>query len=125
MALYSGLLVGALFWGFFADSIGRRTAFNVTLFLASAATIIAGAATNWVFFSVFIAILGFGAGGNLVLDPTVMLEFTPSSKQWVITAMAGWWGIGQAAAGGIAWGFYSKSCALLLASRISMKANNV
>ncbi|KAL2206970.1 MFS general substrate transporter [Sarocladium strictum] len=109
MALYSGLLVGALFWGFFADSIGRRTAFNVTLFLASAATIIAGAATNWVFFSVFIAILGFGAGGNLVLDPTVMLEFTPSSKQWVITAMAGWWGIGQAAAGGIAWGFYTRS----------------
>ncbi|KAK0386394.1 hypothetical protein NLU13_6231 [Sarocladium strictum] len=109
MGLYAGLLVGALFWGFFADGIGRRTAFNTTLFLASAACMIAGAAPNWIFYSAFVAILGFGAGGNLVLDPTVMLEFVPSSQQWVITAMAGWWGMGQAAAGAIAWGFYSRS----------------
>lgn len=112
MALYSGLLVGALFWGFFGDIVGRRTAFNTTLFLASAATIIAGAATHWIFFSAFVALLGFGAGGNLVLDPTVMLEFVPSSKQWVVTALAGWWGVGQATAGFIGWGFYCKKYCL-------------
>ena len=105
MALYAGLQVGALFWGFGADIIGRRTAFNTTLVIAAIATIIAGAATNWVFFCVFVAFLGFGAGGNLVLDPTVMLEFVPAKQQWVITAMAGWWGVGQASAGFIAWGF--------------------
>ncbi|KAF7554678.1 hypothetical protein G7Z17_g2730 [Cylindrodendrum hubeiense] len=109
MTLYSGLLVGALFWGFSADMIGRRIAFNTTLFIASIATIAAGAAPNWIAFCVFVAFLSFGAGGNLVLDPTVMLEFVAAKQQWVITAMAGWWGIGQASAGVIAWGFYSRN----------------
>ncbi|KAF5235460.1 hypothetical protein FAUST_7070 [Fusarium austroamericanum] len=108
MALYAGLLVGALFWGFGADVIGRKIAFNVTLFIAAIATIAAGAGPNWIGFCVLVAILGFGAGGNLVLDPTVMLEFVPARQQWVITAMAAWWGIGQASAGFIAWGFYSR-----------------
>ncbi|KAJ4017777.1 Sugar transporter [Fusarium irregulare] len=108
MALYTGLLFGALFWGFSADVIGRKIAFNTTLFIAAIATIVAGAGPNWVGFCVFVAFLGFGAGGNLVLDPTVMLEFVPAKQQWVITAMAGWWGIGQASAGFIAWGYYSR-----------------
>ncbi|RGP76904.1 hypothetical protein FLONG3_4987 [Fusarium longipes] len=108
MALYTGLLFGALFWGFSADVIGRKIAFNTTLFIAAIATVISGAGPNWVGFCVFVAFLGFGAGGNLVLDPTVMLEFVPAKQQWVITAMAGWWGIGQASAGFIAWGYYSR-----------------
>ncbi|RSL62136.1 hypothetical protein CEP53_004859 [Fusarium sp. AF-6] len=108
MALYAGLLVGALFWGFGADMVGRKIAFNTTLFITSIATIISGAATHWAFFGTFIALLGFGAGGNLVLDPTVFLEFLPSKKQWLVTAMATWWGFGQASAGFIAWGYFSR-----------------
>ncbi|KAF5695378.1 major facilitator superfamily transporter [Fusarium denticulatum] len=109
MALYAGLQMGALFWGFGADIIGRRIAFNTTLFIAAIATIVAGAGPSWVAFCAFVAFLGFGAGGNLVLDPTVMLEFVPAKQQWVITAMAGWWGVGQASAGFVAWGFYSRN----------------
>ncbi|KAG5796155.1 hypothetical protein H9Q69_004768 [Fusarium xylarioides] len=81
MALYAGLQMGALFWGFGADIIGRRIAFNTTLFIAAIATIVAGARPSWVAFCVFVAFLGFGAGGNLVLDPTVMLEFVPAKQQ--------------------------------------------
>ncbi|KAF4943570.1 hypothetical protein FGADI_13328 [Fusarium gaditjirri] len=109
MALYAGLQMGALFWGFGADIIGRRIAFNTTLFIAAIATIVAGAGPSWVTFCVFVAFLGFGAGGNLVLDPTVMLDFVPAKQQWVTTAMAGWWGAGQASAGFIAWGYYSRN----------------
>lgn len=105
IASYAGLLVGALFWGFTADIIGRRIAFNTTLFIAAIATIVAGAAPTWESLGVFVALVGFGAGGNLVLDPTVFLEYLPSSKQWVITTMACWWGVGQAFTGFIAWGF--------------------
>jgi MFS family permease len=56
------MLLGALFWGMSADVIGRRFAFNVSLFLCSAFTIIAGAAPNWPSLAVFIALLGFGVG---------------------------------------------------------------
>jgi MFS family permease len=79
------MLLGALFWGLSADVIGRRFAFNVSLFLCSAFTIIAGAAPNWVALSVFIALLGFGGGGNLIMDTTVFIEYLPSHKQWVLS----------------------------------------
>ncbi|KAL2759268.1 hypothetical protein ACRALDRAFT_1047341 [Sodiomyces alcalophilus JCM 7366] len=109
IASYAGLLVGALFWGVTADIIGRRIAFNSTLFIAAAATIVAGAAPSWESLGFFVALIGFGGGGNLVLDPTVFLEYVPSSRQWSITTMACWWGVGQAFTGFIAWGFLPQS----------------
>ena len=79
------MFTGALFWGMSGDIIGRRFAFNVSLFLCSAFTIIAGAAPNWVSLAVFIGLLGFGGGGNLILDTTVFIEYLPSKKQWVLS----------------------------------------
>ena len=105
IAVYTGMLVGALFWGFGADVIGRRTAFNVSLFICSVATLVSGASPNWEALGFFIAVLGFGAGGNLVLDTAVFLEYLPGDKQWLLTLLACWWGIGQTVTGSIAWGF--------------------
>ncbi|KAF5529110.1 major facilitator superfamily transporter [Fusarium mexicanum] len=104
-----GLVVGALFWGFGADILGRRLAFNLTLWITSLAMIIGGAAPNLSFLCAFLALSTFGSGGNLILDPTVLLEFLPSNKQWVVTALAGWWGFGQSITGFIAWGFMTQS----------------
>ncbi|KAL0936751.1 membrane transporter (hexose transporter) [Colletotrichum truncatum] len=108
ISLYVGLLIGAIFWGFGADIIGRRIAFNVTLLITSIATIVSGASPNLPAWGFFIALSAFGAGGNLVLDPTVFLEFLPSNKQWTVTALALWWGLGQAITGFIAWGFLTQ-----------------
>lgn len=102
-----GLLVGALFWGFGADILGRRLAFNLTLWITSVAMVVAGAAPNFPFLGAFLALSTFGSGGNLILDPTVLLEFLPGDKQWVVTALAGWWGFGQSITGFVAWGFMS------------------
>lgn len=93
IAVYVGMLVGALFWGFSADIIGRRFAFNVSLFISSIFTIVAGAAPNWIVLGLFICLSAFGAGGNLVLDTTVFLEYLPSKEQWLLTLMAAWWGM--------------------------------
>jgi MFS family permease len=109
-----GMLFGALFWGLSGDVIGRRFAFNVSLFICSAFCVIAGAAPNWVSLAVFIALLGFGGGGNLIMDTTVFIEYLPSNKQWVLTWLAAWWGLGQAMAGFIAWGFLGQYFVLLL-----------
>jgi len=105
IAVYVGMLVGALFWGFGADVIGRRTAFNVSLFVCSVATIVCGAAPNWASLGFFIAVLGFGAGGNLILDTAVFLEYLPGDKQWSLTLLACFWGLGQTVTGGVSWGF--------------------
>ena len=54
----------------------------------------------------------FGAGGNLVLDTAVFLEYLPSKHQWLLTLMAAWWGVGQLVAGLFAWAYLPNfSCA--------------
>jgi len=108
ISVYVGMLLGALFWGLGADIIGRRYAFNISLFICSIFGIAAGAAPNWISLCFFIAMVGFGGGGNLILDTTVFLEFLPSQKQWVLTWLAAWWGLGQTIAGLIGWAFFGK-----------------
>jgi MFS family permease len=109
ISLYIGLLAGALFWGISADIIGRKWAFNLSLFAASIFTIAGGASPEWVSFVTFNAISAFGAGGNLVLDTTVFLEYLPYKDQWLVVLMAVWWGVGQTVAALLAWAFMRKS----------------
>lgn len=105
LGFYLALLVGALFWGGTADIIGRKWAFNFSLLTSAIFAITAGAAPNYAAWSTLVAISAFGSGGNLVLDTTVFLEYLPSNKQWLLTLLAGWWGVGQTLAGLIAWPF--------------------
>ncbi|KND94228.1 putative MFS-type transporter PB1E7.08c [Tolypocladium ophioglossoides CBS 100239] len=105
VSVYCGMLTGAIFWGFTADIIGRKYAFNISLFMCSVCCIVAGAMPSWPTLGLFIALLGFGGGGNLIMDTTVFLEYLPSNKQWLLTFLACWWGFGQAITGFIGWGF--------------------
>lgn len=73
-ALAIGGIVGACFWGYGADIIGRRTAFNCSLFLSGLFTIITGAMNSLATYSLFVALCAFALGGNLVLDTCVFLE---------------------------------------------------
>ena len=105
IAVYVGMLVGALFWGLSADLIGRKYAFNYSLLISSVFCIVAGAAPNWVVLGLFTCLSAFGSGGNLVLDTAVFLEYLPSKDQWLLTLMACWWGLGQLIAGLFGWVF--------------------
>lgn len=105
IGLYLGLLVGALFWGISADIIGRKWAFNLSLLMASIFAILGGSSPNYTAWATFIALSGVGAGGNLVLDTTVFLEYLPSKHLWSVPLMAIWWGLGQTIAALLAWAF--------------------
>ncbi|KAL2205606.1 putative MFS transporter [Sarocladium strictum] len=107
VAVYTGMLIGVLFWGLGADVIGRRFAFNVSLFSASIFAIVAGAAPNWIALATFVALAAFFAGGNLVLDTTVFLEFLPGNKQWLVTLMACWWGLAYVIVAAFCWPIFS------------------
>ncbi|KAJ5884330.1 membrane transporter [Penicillium tannophilum] len=111
VGFYLALLGGALFWGSTADIIGRKWAFNFSLLFSAIFAITAGAAPNYPAWAIMVALSAFGSGGNLVLDTTVFLEYLPSNKQWLLTLLAGWWGVGQTVAGLIGWGFMANySC---------------
>jgi MFS family permease len=108
IALYLGMLVGAIFWGLFADIIGRKIAFNISLFICAIFTIVAGASPTWESLGLFISLGAFGAGGNLILDTTVFIEYLPSNKQWLVSLLPSWFGVGCTIAGLVAWGFMRK-----------------
>lgn len=105
IAVYVGMLTGALFWGLSADVIGRKYAFNFSLLISGVFCIVAGASPNWIVLGLFTCLAAFGSGGNLVLDTTVFLEYLPSQNQWLLTLLACWWGAGQLVAGLFAWAF--------------------
>ncbi|TVY73178.1 putative MFS-type transporter PB1E7.08c [Lachnellula suecica] len=105
MSLFIGLCLGASFWGIGSDIMGRRLAFNMTLFLAGVFGIAAGAAPTWVGACGLYAALGVGVGGNLPVDGALFLEFLPNASGRLLTFLSIWWPIGQLVASLIAWGF--------------------
>lgn len=67
-ATFVGLCVGASFWGVASDVLGRRLAFNMTLFLAGVFGLAVGGAPSWVGACGLYAALGAGVGGNLPVE---------------------------------------------------------
>ncbi|KAK6458396.1 inorganic phosphate transporter [Scheffersomyces xylosifermentans] len=100
-----GMILGGLFWGFSADLIGRRLAFNLSLLLSAVFTILTGTMGTMASYCIFILLLSFAAGGNLVLDTCVFLEYLPHKDQWLLTFFAFFWGIGQTIAVLLAYAF--------------------
>ncbi|KAL4787702.1 major facilitator superfamily domain-containing protein [Aspergillus varians] len=111
LASQIGLLVGAAVWGFSADVIGRKLAFNSSLLICATFVLIAGGMPNYISFCAMVAIYSAGAGGNYVLDATNFLEFLPVSHSWLVTFLAVWWAVGYTITGLLAWAFMSNfSC---------------
>lgn len=105
MSLFIGLCLGASIWGIGSDILGRRIAFNMTLFLAGVFGIAAGAAPTWIGACGLYAALGVGVGGNLPVDGALFLEFLPNASGGLLTLLSVWWPVGQLVASLIAWGF--------------------
>ncbi|CAL1189364.1 unnamed protein product [Candida parapsilosis] len=100
-----GMILGALVWGFGADLIGRKLAFNLSLLLSAIFAIMAGMMGNMASYALFVLLSAFAAGGNLVLDTCVFLEFLPHKDQWLLTFFALFWGIGQTIATALGYAF--------------------
>ncbi|EMG47672.1 SPAPB1E7.08c Uncharacterized MFS-type transporter PB1E7.08c [Candida maltosa Xu316] len=90
-----GMLLGAIFWGFGADLIGRRLAFNLSLVLSGIFTVLAGIMNSMTSYCLFVLLSAFAAGGNLALDACIFLEYLPFKDQWLLTFFAFFWGVGQ------------------------------
>jgi MFS family permease len=77
-----------------ADVIGRKYAFNITLFLIGAALVCAGASNNIYTYGGLFGVVGFGSGGNVPIAATVYLEFVPTSAYYLLTMLSAWWALG-------------------------------
>lgn len=67
LSLFTGLCIGASFWGTLSDIIGRRPAFNATLLITSIFGTAVGGSHNWITVCALYASLGCGVGGRLFI----------------------------------------------------------
>jgi MFS family permease len=108
---YAGLIVGSIIFGFGADLIGRKLAFNSSLLLTASFGFFTGGTSSYAMYCIFMFLSTVAAGGNIATDVAVFMEFLPSKYQYMNTAMAAWWGVGQTIAGLISWAFIpNNSC---------------
>ncbi|EAU32826.1 conserved hypothetical protein [Aspergillus terreus NIH2624] len=104
-ALFVGLIIGASFWGIASDAIGRRPAFNMTLFLCGTFGLAAGGGSSWVGTCALYSCLGLGVGGNLPVDAAVFLECLPPDSASLLSGLATWWSVGTLIASMLAWAY--------------------
>ena len=95
LALFLGLCIGASFWGTASDVIGRRLAFNFTLFLAGVFGLASGGGPNWIGTCALYACIGLGVGGNLPVDGALFLEFLPQTSGNLLTLLSVFWPVGN------------------------------
>lgn len=88
VSLFVGLIVGASFWGIASDAIGRRPAFNCTLFICGTFGLAAGGGNSWVAYVIFLPSIVKGIVTNWNLGSAlcthawvwVSVEICPSTQ---------------------------------------------
>jgi MFS family permease len=95
MITFIGLSLGSTFWGLASDIIGRRPAFNATLFICGAFGTAVAFGPSWIGTAILFACMGMGVGGNLPVDGALFLEFLPFDSNRLLTLLSVWWPVGQ------------------------------
>lgn len=100
-----GLTAGAIVWGILVDVIGRRWAFNLTVLIACTFGLCLGVPDDYNTILVLTALTGFGVGGNIPIDTTITLEFTPESKRYLLPLLSIFQPLGVVICSIMAYGF--------------------
>lgn len=88
----AGAIVGALFFGWLADKIGRRKVFLTTVTVFTLATLALvftpdHPTVGWAWLVTFRVIIGFGAGGLYVVDLPLVQEYMPQRKRGMVSGL--------------------------------------
>lgn len=94
---FAGMMVGALGWGSYSDTYGRRDAFNGTLSIVAIFGILTGLATSFSVLCLLLFFLGTALGGSMPTDGTLFMENLPKRKQYLLTALSVFFSAGSVA----------------------------
>lgn len=96
-AYIAGAVLGALFFGWLTDRLGRRKLFFITLFLYIGATALTALSWSLWSFLLFRFLTGAGIGGEYTAINSTIQEFTPARyRGWVDLTINGTFWIGAA-----------------------------
>ncbi|CAO3668692.1 unnamed protein product [Rhizopus stolonifer] len=93
-SLFSGMTLGAFFWGSYSDAKGRRGSYTMTLLITSVFGIISSFAYNFISLCFCMFFIGFGVGGNMPTDGALYLEFLPKEYHYLLTFMSVFFSLG-------------------------------
>lgn len=88
-----GIMAGAICWGILSDCLGRRMVFLSSVALTFGCGLLSALCPT---FELFVAArfgVGFGIGGNLVVDFAMFMEFVPQRLRQRIMMMLTMWGV--------------------------------
>ncbi len=80
----AGAVMGALFFGYLTDRLGRRKLFLVTLATYSLATLATALSWNFLTFALFRALTGFGIGGEYAAINSAVDELLPGKVRGTV-----------------------------------------
>ena len=73
-----GMCLGSFSWGWIGDKYGRKIAFTVTLLMFSILSGVCGLAPSLAFLYGARFLTGFGIGGSIPVDASILAEFAPA-----------------------------------------------
>jgi MFS transporter, putative metabolite:H+ symporter len=87
-----GMAVGAFLFGIFADRMGRKSVFMITLLLFSIGSGISALVTSFALFLSLRFVIGMGLGGELPVASTLVSESVPAEKRGrVVVLLESFW----------------------------------
>ena len=90
-----GMAIGALLFGIWADRIGRKKIFIITLLLFSIASGLSALTTTLSVFLIFRFFIGMGLGGELPVASTLVSEIVPAKDRGrIIVLLESFWAFG-------------------------------
>jgi len=118
--VFIGIVVGSLFFGWFADKYGRRPAYLYACLLITTAGFLSAISPSYWLLVLFRTITGFGIGGATV-PYDLLAEFLPTEHRGPFLVYSElFWTFGSMSVAGLAWGtlytlgwrFLTFACAL-------------
>ncbi len=80
-AYLGGAVIGALFFGWLTDKLGRKKLFTITVLIYLVATIASGFSWNFWSFAIFRCITGMGIGGEYAAVNATIQELIPARRR--------------------------------------------
>lgn len=80
---FVGWAIGGLIWGFLGDRIGRVGALAMSIGMFGLATFLIGLSVSWEMVMILRFVCGFGVGGMMVINTTLLSETWPEKSRAV------------------------------------------